>query len=105
MNQNTQQHHRLLDSGTTDHFISAKASVKDVRPTINKIKVTIPDGAILKSTHQCTIDWPSLPHQATTGYVIPALSDQSLLSVVKLCDNGCEVLFTRTKCTVYYKKK
>ena len=37
-------HYGMLDSGTTDHFISVQASVKNVRPTKNNINVTIPNG-------------------------------------------------------------
>ena len=76
-------HYGMLDSRTTDHFISVQASVKNVRPTKNAINVTIPNRDQMNSTHECDIDWPLLPQRAHGGHIIPSLSQHSLLSVVK----------------------
>ena len=75
-------HYGMLDSGTTDHFISVQASVKNVRPTKNAINATIPNGDQMNSTHECDIDWQLLPQQARGGHIIPALSQHLLLAVV-----------------------
>ena len=98
-------HYGMLDSGKTDHFISVQASVKNVRPTKNAINVTIPNGEQMNSTHECDIDWPLLPQRARGRHIIPALSQQSLLSVVKLCEIGCRVTFQHDFCVVHYKGK
>ena len=37
---------------------------------------------------------------ARLGRIIPGLAAHSLLSVVKLCDAGCDVTFTKIDCTV-----
>lgn len=87
------QHYGMLDSGTTDHFMSVSATVNNVRPTTNKLDIIIPDGSKMQSTHKCDIDRPFLPAQAQTAHIIPQLSNQSLLLVVKLCDAGCKVVF------------
>ena len=81
-------HYGILDSGTTDYFISVQTSVKNVRPTKNVINVTIPNGDHMNSTHECDIDWPLLPQRARGGHIIPALSQHSLLSVVLKCNSA-----------------
>ena len=98
-------HYGILDSGTTDHFISVQASVKNVRPTKNAINVRIPNVEQMNSTHECDIDWPLLPQRAHGGHIIPALSQHSLLSVIKLCESGCRVTFQHDCCVVHYKGK
>ena len=87
------QHYDMLDSGTIDHFMSVSAKVNNIRPTENKLDIIIPDGSKMQSTHECDIDWPLLPKQAQTAHVIPQLSNQSLLSVVRLCATGYTVVF------------
>jgi hypothetical protein len=95
----------MLDSGTTDHFIAVNASVKNIAPTSNQLNVTIPDGSIIKSTHECDIDWPELPKNACRGHIIPKLARQSLLLVVKLCNAGCTVVFHQNCCIILYDNK
>ena len=102
---NVATHYGMLDSGTTDHFISVQANVNNVRPTTNAINVTIPNDDRMNSTHEYDIDWPLLPHRARGGHIIPALSQHSLLSVVKLCENGCKVTFQHDYCVVHYNGK
>ena len=99
------QQYGMLDSGTTDHFMSVHAHVENIRPTKNPLKVVIPDGSKMESTHECDIAWPALPKNATTGHIIPQLTQQSLLSVVKLCDAGCTVTFKHESCIISYNEK
>jgi hypothetical protein len=37
------------------------------------------------------------------GHVVPKLSIASLIGIRVLCDSGCEVVFTKTNCDVWYK--
>jgi hypothetical protein len=39
------------------------------------------------------------------GHVVPKLSIASLIGIRVLCDAGCEVVFTKTNCDVWYKGK
>lgn len=95
----------MLDSGTTGHFIAVNANVTNIRPTNNPLNIIILDGNSMKSTHECIINWPSLPAAARTAHIIPQLKQQSLLSVVKLCDAGCTVAFENDQCTIKYNNK
>ena len=95
----------MLDSGTTDHFLSIRAGVYNIRPTKNQVNVTIPDGATLQSSHECDINWPDLPKEARTGHILPGLANQSLIPVVKLYNAGCIVIFHKLCCTILYNNK
>ena len=93
----------ILDSGATSHFLVTAAPTSDVSPATSPLKVTIPDGSQVQSTHTCKLAIPELPEQARLGHIIPGLASHSLLSVVKLCNAGCEVSFTKIDCTVKYR--
>ena len=96
--------HALLDSGASDHFLTVRSKVKNVRPTSNPITVTIPTGAKINSTKECDLDWPELPQAARNGHILPSLKNMALVSVTKLCDAGCEVIFRHNCCLIVYKK-
>ena len=56
-------------------------------------------------THTCNIDLPQLPLKERHGHIIPGLASHSLLSVLKLCDAGCDVLFNKIGCSISYQGK
>ena len=83
--------YEMLDSGTTGNFITVNVKVKNIRPANNLLNIIIQDGNTLESTHDCDIDWPLIPKSATAAHIVTQLRQQSLLSMVKLCDAGCAV--------------
>ena len=95
----------MLDSCTKDHFLSIRANLYNIRPTQNQVNMTIPDGATLKSSHECDINWPALPKEAQTGHILPGLANQLLISAVELYNAGCIVIFQELCCIVLYKNK
>jgi hypothetical protein len=61
------------------------------------IIVSLPNGNMLHSTTQaCQLAFPQLPVQAWEAHIIPGLTHSSLVSIVKLCDAGCEAHFNAT---------
>ena len=96
------QGYGMLDSGTTDHFMTLNARVTNIRPATSKLNIIIPDGSTISSSHECDINWPNLPPEAKSAHIIPQLHNQSLLSVVKLCAAGCTVIFKHDSCVVLY---
>ena len=95
----------ILDSGATSHFLVTAAPTSGIMPATNPLKVTIPDGSQVQSTHTCKLAIPNLPDSARIGHIIPGLASHSLLSVVKLCNAGCEVSFTKIACIVKHNGK
>lgn len=85
----------IADSGASDHFFIVEAEVNNIRPTTSPISITQPDGTVSKSTHMCDIDLPSLPPAACkNGHIVPEFSKASLISIRRIVDAGCQVLFT-----------
>ena len=71
-----------------------------VTPAINPPRVALPNGDTVQSTHTCTLALPQLPEKARHGHIISGLAAYSLLSVVKLCNAGCDITFTKVDYTV-----
>jgi hypothetical protein len=90
----------ISDSGATGHFLQADAPVTNKRIAIHPIKITLPDGNKIESSHTCNLDIPWLPHETTAGHIVPKLTHTSLLATRQFCDNGCEVTFTKNMCKV-----
>jgi hypothetical protein len=66
--------------------------VLNKRLTQNPIKIKIPNGATIKSTHVAEIDLPMLRPAARKAHIVPALDNCSLLSLGQLCDAGYIIL-------------
>ena len=88
----------LLNSGTTDHFLALNSICMNKHKTKNPIKITIPNGSQIQSTHECEINWQNI-------HIVPALHDKALISVVKLCAHGRDFAFCHHCCLVLYKGK
>jgi hypothetical protein len=66
------------------------------------IVARLPNGELVRSTHTCTLNIPSLPPSARAAHIIPGLALHSLLSVVTMCNAGCIVTFTKIGYTITY---
>ena len=71
------------------------APVTNKQVAVAPISVTFPDGDQVHSTHIGDLDIPQLPKSARECNIIPDLASYSLISVVKLCEAGSEVSFTK----------
>ena len=86
----------ILDSGASSHFLCLQAPMDDMQVlATNLVLVTIPNGTQVSSTHVCKLRLPQVPEKGRLGHVLPGLSRHSLASVVRLCNAGCEVMFTK----------
>ena len=95
--------HAISDSGATGHFLVEGAPAVNIRETDSPIKIMLPNGKTIWSTHTCNLDIPWLPDAMTEAHIVPGLSHSSLISTRKFCDAGCKVVFDMTECRVYYK--
>lgn len=101
--QHTPQEYAILDSGATAHFIIKGAMVKNKRPTCDPLKIKLPYGAVIQSTHTCNLDIPWLPASVTEAHIVPGLAHSSLVATRKFCDAGCRIIFDRDGCRILYK--
>ena len=69
---------------------------------VRPLTINLPDGTKVMSTHTCDITIPGLP-KVLVGHVVPKLSIALLIGIRVLCNAGCKVVFTKTKCNVWYK--
>ena len=93
----------VLDSGATGNFLVTDAPLSEKQETTQPLTASLPDGNKLRSTHTGLINVPRLPRSGRIGHVIPGLSRYSLVSVVVLCNAGCDVMFTKIDVTVKYR--
>eukprot|EP00804_Cyclotella_cryptica_P010472 CCRYP_012303-RA/>CCRYP_012303-RA protein AED:0.45 eAED:0.14 QI:0/0/0/0.6/1/1/5/0/1176 len=92
----------IMDSGATAHFLVKGAAVKNKQPT-GPLKIKLPNGTVIQSTHTCNLDIPWLPNSITEAHIVPGLSHSSLVATRKFCDAGCQIIFNADECRVSYK--
>jgi hypothetical protein len=85
----------ILDSRATSHFLTTDTPALNICPTSKPIIAQLPNGKYVHLTHTCTLDIASLPCGARVAHIIPGLTLHSLLSIVNMCNTGCEVNFTK----------
>jgi hypothetical protein len=83
----------ILDSGTTGNLLAFDAPCVNKQIAVAPMEVKLPDGDFIHSTHTATVNIPSLIIAAREAHIFPIFFQHSLLSIGKLCDNGCEVNF------------
>ena len=93
----------ILDSSATSHFLTSTAPATNIQPTTTPIVARLPNGECMTSTHTCTLDIPALPAAACQAHIIPNLASYSLISVVTLCNAGCNIMFTKIGCTILHR--
>ena len=94
----------ISDTGGTTIFIMNKGKVNNKRVTTKPLKINLPDGTRIWSTHVCDIKIPGLP-KLLTGHIVPSLKIASLIGIQLLCKAGCKVMFDNNKCEVWYNGK
>jgi hypothetical protein len=87
----------ILESGFTGHFLSFNDHCKDKQLLESPLEVRLPNGAVIASTHTATLEFPYLSTAARRAHILPGLVQNYLLSVGKICDRGCVVIFTADK--------
>jgi hypothetical protein len=67
--------------------------------------VRLPNGAIMESSHAAELDIPGLNTTASKAHAIVGMTNQSLLSVGQLCDEGYIVAFKHASVTICDSQK
>jgi hypothetical protein len=78
----------IVDSGCTGHFILVNAPCLNKVKSRTPLKVRLPNGATMESSHNAELDIPELNAASSKAHVFPGMANRSLLSVGQLCDEG-----------------
>ena len=80
-----------VDSVCSTNCIGDAVMCTDVQPTPNGICVGQLDASQMRSSHTCLLPIPQLSHAAHKAHILPAMNNQSLISVGQICDDGFRV--------------
>jgi hypothetical protein len=96
--------HAIADMGATFIFIMDGVDVVNKQTTSKPLRINLPNGRKVRSTHICNIAIPSLP-TVLTGHIVPDMALALLVGICPLCKAGCKVIFDNDKCDVEYDGK
>ena len=95
----------ILDSGASSTFLLSAAPVQDKEIATKPMRITLANGVTVESSHTANIALPQLPKMARIAVIVPGSASHSLVSVVKLCNAGCQVKIDDISCEVHYRGK
>jgi hypothetical protein len=78
----------IVDSGCTCHFMLVNAPCLNKVKSQNPLKVRLPNGATMLSSHAAELNILELNADASIVHVFPGMANHYLLSVGKLCNEG-----------------
>ena len=91
----------ILDFGVSNHFLLPATTVLSKMVADPPLEVTLPNGDVERSRHIAELDLPQLPRAGRVVRIVPGLASHSLVSVVKLCNAGCEVGIRDISCKTW----
>ena len=94
----------ILDSGASSHLLST-APLMNKKVADRPLQVKLPNGNIIHSSHIAELDLPLLPVAGREIHILPGLASHSLVSVIKLCNAGCQVDVKYISCEIRYRGK
>ena len=91
------------DSGASDHYIRMKdANILSDLKNIASKAIIIPDGSTIQATQSGILPFaPELSQRAKTAKILPQLKSTSLISLGKLCDDGCDINLSDTQLNIF----
>ena len=90
----------ILDSGCSSVYLQINSPCVNKKTTKNPISVSLPNGTILKSTHEAELKLTMLPKTARRAHILPNLNNGALISISQLCNSGCRVIFDAPIATI-----
>jgi hypothetical protein len=94
-----------VESGCTGHFLLVNAPCLNKVKSQTPLKVRLPNGATMESSHTAELDIPELNAAASKAHVFPGMANHYLLSVGQLCDDGYIVTLKNASVTVCNSQK
>ena len=95
----------ILDSGASSHFLLSTAPVLNKMVADRPLRVKFPNSDTVCSSHIAELDLPLLPSRGRVAHIVPGLASHSLVSVVKLCNAGCQVDIRDISCNIWCRNE
>ena len=87
------------DTGASGHYIGAKDThkfgIKNLLKTRSPKLVQLLNEELIESTHELNLAIPKVSPSSTQATVFPKITNSSLLSIGKLCDDNCIAIFSK----------
>jgi hypothetical protein len=90
-----------VDYGCTGQFLLVNAPCQKKVKFQNPLRVRLPNGDTMDSTHTASLYIPELNKAASIVHVLTGMASHSLLSVGHLCNEGYYVTFRIDGVTIY----
>jgi hypothetical protein len=90
-----------VDSGFTVDFLLVNAPCQHKVKSQNPLRVCLPNGDTMDSTHTVYLDIPKVSKAASIAHVLPGMANHYLLSLGQLCNEGYYVTFRIDAVTIY----
>jgi hypothetical protein len=90
-----------VGSGCTGHFLLINDPCSNKTKYINHLRVWLPNGATIDSTHTSSLGIPELSEAPSVAHVYPSMNNNSLLSVGQLHNEGYSVTFKIDGVTIF----
>jgi hypothetical protein len=90
-----------VGSGCTGHLLLINSPCRNNAKSVNPLRVRLPNGDTMDSTHTASLDIPELSEAASVAHVFPSMVNNSLLSVGQLCNEGYYVTFKIDSVTIF----
>ena len=85
----------IADSGTTGHYLRVSSPVVGKVQVNEGVRVLLPDGNTITSSHEAYLDMPTLPKAARKAHIFPGLAHDALISIAQLCDEDYIAIFDK----------
>ena len=95
----------VVDTSAAAHFVVEGADETNIEKKKLPIRITLPNGSNILSTHTCCLKLPGIPQAAKKAQIVPGLANTTLLSVAMFCREEMTVNFDEKECRVQLKGK
>ena len=114
---NSSSYSDTMDTGATTHEYTKESTgietgmvhvtlpFENVTATPNGIRVKYPDRNISQTTHSALLKLQFLPVEERRVHLFDTLASGSLLSLGKLCNEGCTAYFNAKKVYIFFQGK
>lgn len=87
--------HSIANTGATETFLQSVNDATNIGKADTLITARYPNGTTSQTTHIGQLNLPQLPMSARTTHILPDLTHWGLISISKICNAGCQVLFAQ----------